>query len=97
MQCEARKRIGHEAANWDMLAVALLVDCYTKANLTDVEHSAIEQKWLAHWKDKLGHPAWMPRQIMRSYCEMHNIFPEDADLAMDWDCWPEDSDDPDLE
>ncbi len=97
MQCEAYKRIGHEAANCNMLAVALLVDRYTKADLTDVERSAIEQKWLACWKDKLGHPAWTPRQVMRTYWETHNISPEDVDLAMDWECWPEDSDDPDLE
>jgi hypothetical protein len=97
VQCHACKRIGHKAANCDMLAVALFMDCYTKANLLDTERSKIEQDWLARWKEELGRPGWMPRQVMWTYCEMHNISPDDLDNAMNWDCWLEEADDLDLE
>ncbi len=80
-----------------MLAVALFVDCYTKADPSDVQRSKIKQDWLAHWEEELGCPGRMPRQVMRTYCETHNISPDNVDDAMDWDCWPEDTEDPDLE
>jgi hypothetical protein len=86
VQCDACKRIGHEAANCNMLAVALFVDQYTKADLSDAQRSKIGQDWLACWKEELGRPGRMPRQVMRTYCEMHNISPEDVDNAVDWDC-----------
>ncbi len=86
VQCEACKCIGHEAANCDMLAVALFVDRYTKADLSEADRSSIEQKWIARWKDKLGHPARTPRQVMRTYCETHNISADNVNLAMDWEC-----------
>jgi hypothetical protein len=79
-----------------MLAVALFVNWYTKADLSDAQRSKIEQDWLACWKEELGRPGRTPRQVMRTYCEMHNISSEDVDDAMDWDCWPEDTEDPDI-
>ena len=72
-----------------MLAVALFVDRYTKASLTESERSDIENRWLTRWKERLGQPARTPRQVMRSYCENMNITPDTLDLAMDWECWPE--------
>jgi hypothetical protein len=80
-----------------MLAVTLFVDCHTKADLMEAERSNVEQKWLAHWKDKLGQPAQMPRQVMRTYCKTYNISLDDVDSTVDWECWPVDSDDLDLE
>jgi hypothetical protein len=97
VKCDAFLRIGHKAAKCDMLAVALFVDQYTKADLSDAQGSKIEQDWLACWKEELGRPGWMPRQLMQTYCETHNISPDNVDKAMDWDCWPEDSEAPDLE
>jgi hypothetical protein len=85
VQCNACKHIGHEAANCNMLAVTLFVDWYTKADLSDAQHSKIEQDWLARWKEELGRPGRTPLQVMRTYCETHNISPEDVDNAMDWD------------
>jgi hypothetical protein len=34
---------------------------------------------------------------MGTYCKTHNISPNNVDDAMDWDCWPENTEDPDLE
>jgi hypothetical protein len=96
VQCDACKQIGHEATNCDMLAMALFVDRYAKASLTESDHSDIETKWLARWKERLGLPARTPRQVMRAYCNTMNITPDTLDMAMDWDCWPEDDGDPDL-
>ena len=79
-----------------MLAVALFVDRYTKASLTESERSDIENRWLTRWKERLGQPTRTPRQVMHSYCENMNITPDTLDRAMDWDCWPEDDGDPDL-
>jgi len=50
VQCEACKRIGHEAVNCDMLAVALFIERH-KQSLSDVEHNSIESKWLTRWKE----------------------------------------------
>jgi hypothetical protein len=79
-----------------MFALALFVDRYTKASLTESDRSNIKTKWLARWKERLGQPARTPRQVMRSYCDTMNITPDTLDQAMDWDCWPEDDGDPDL-
>ncbi len=59
-QCAACKRIGHEAVNCDMLALALFVDRYIHHSLLDSEQSQIKSKWLARWKDQLGQPARSP-------------------------------------
>jgi len=75
-----------------MLAVALFIERH-KQSLSDVERNSIESKWLTRWKDKLGMPARTPRQIMRTFCDAHNITEDFLDRAMDWDCWP-DSDNP---
>ncbi len=97
VQCEACKRISHEAAYFDMLAVALFVGRYTKADLLAADRSAIKQKWLSCWKEELGRPAWTPRQVMRTYCKTQNISEGNVDSAMDWEGWPADLDNPDLE
>ena len=89
VQCAACKRIGHEAANCDMLAIALFIDRYTKRDMSESERGDIETKWIGRWKEKLGMPAKTPRQVMRTYCDSNNITPEFLDLAMDWDCWPD--------
>jgi hypothetical protein len=80
-----------------MLAVALFVDRYTKADLSAADRSDIEQNWLSHWKEKLRHPARTPRQVMRTYCKTYNISKDDVDQAMDWECWPAEYDEQDLE
>ena len=95
VQCAACKRLGHEAANCDMLALGLFISRYTKEDLTAADRDAIEQQWLKRWKDKLGMPARTPRQVMRTFCDSNNITEDFLDQAMDWDCWPE-SELPDL-
>ena len=95
VQCEACKRIGHEAVNCDMLALALFIERH-KHSLSDAERSAIESKWVAHWKERLGQPARTPRQVMHTYCDTMNITTETLDRAMDWECWPESGADDDL-
>ncbi len=79
-----------------MLAIALFVDHYTKASLSESDRSEIENKWFTRWRERLGQPARTPRQVMRFYCEHMNITPDTLDRAMDWDCWPEDDGNPDL-
>jgi hypothetical protein len=95
VQCEACKRIGHEAVNCDMLALALFIERH-KQSLSDAERTTIESKWLTRWKERLGHPARTPRQVMHTYCDTMNITAETLDLAMDWECWPESATDVDL-
>ena len=89
VQCAACKRIGHEAANCDMLAIALFIDRYTKQNLNSTDKDRLEQQWLTRWKDKLGMPARTPQQVMRTYCDFNNITEDFLDEAMDWECWPD--------
>ena len=97
VQCDACKRLGHNAVNCDMLAIALYIDRYVK-DITDNERANIESRWIDKWKAKLGQPARTPRQVMQTYCDNFNITPDDLDQAMDWDCWPDcDHDDPDHE
>ena len=71
-----------------MLALALFIERH-KMSLSNVEHNKIESKWIARWKERLGHPAHTPRQVMRTYCDGMNITEDTLDLAMDWECWPE--------
>jgi hypothetical protein len=87
-QCDACKRIGHEAINCDMLALALFIECH-KQSLSDSERNEIESKWLVRWKERLGQPARTPRQVMHTYCNVMNITTNTLPLAMDWECWPE--------
>jgi hypothetical protein len=70
-----------------MLAIALFVDRHKK-QLSDSERSAIEETWLARWKEKIGQPTRMPRQVMKAYCEDMNISTDHLIEAMDWECWP---------
>ncbi len=89
VQCNACKRIGHEAATCNMLAIALFLDRY-KPDMSKADWSQLESKWLSWWKDRIGQPAWTPRQVMCTYCDMLNITPEHLDLAMMWESWPDD-------
>jgi hypothetical protein len=89
VQCDACKRVGHEALSCDMLAIALYLERYTKKELSDVDRSKIKQQWLGKWEEKLGRPACTPRQIMQTYCENFNVTPDAVDTAMDWDSWPD--------
>ena len=92
VQCDACKRVGHKAANCNMLAVALFVDRYVKKDMSELQHRSIEETWLARWKNKLGSPTRLPCQVMRTYCENYDITPDNLDLALDWECWPESDD-----
>jgi hypothetical protein len=89
VQCVACKRLGHEAVNCDMLAIALFIDWYTKQELTATNKDRLEQQWLTCWKEKLGMPARTPRQVMQMYCDVNNITEDFLAKAMDWECWPE--------
>ena len=71
-QCEACKRVGHEAINCDMLALALFTERH-KQSLSDAERNDIESKWIACWKAHLGHLARTPHQVVRTYCDEMNI------------------------
>ena len=88
VQCDACKRIGHDAVNCDMLAIALYIDRYTK-DISATDRSTIESRWLDKYRAKLGQPGRTPRQIMRTFCDNYNITPNHLDQAMDWDCWPD--------
>ena len=85
--CAACKRTGHEASSCDMLAIAIFVEKH-RNSLSDSEKSAIEDKWISRWKDKIGQPTRTPRQVMRAYCEELDISPDHLAQALDWDCWP---------
>jgi hypothetical protein len=43
-----------------MLEMALFLEHYTKKNLSDVDRTSIDSKWLGRWKEKLGHPVQTP-------------------------------------
>ena len=91
VNCAACKRAGHEASNCDMLAIALFIDRH-KDRLSDAQKSSIEEKWISHWKEKVGQPTRTPR-LMRAYCEELDITAEHLIEAMDWECWPASNDD----
>jgi len=90
VQCKACKLIGHEASSCDMLAIALFLNKYIKMSLTDDTRRTIESTWIARWKEKLGQPQRSPTQVMKAYCNDLDITSGHLDLAMDWECWPED-------
>jgi hypothetical protein len=71
-QCDACKRIGHEAINCNMLALALFIERH-KQSLSDSERNEIEPKWLARCKERLGQAAHTPCQVMHTYCDVMNI------------------------
>jgi hypothetical protein len=85
VQCNACKRIGHDAINCDMLAIALYIDRYTK-DIYATNCSTIESCWLDKYMAKLGQPGRTPRQIMRTFCDNYNITTDHLDQALDWDC-----------
>jgi len=70
-----------------MLAIAIFVEKH-RNSLSDSEKSTIEDKWISHWKDKIGQPTRAPRQVMRAYYEELDISPDHLAQAIDWDCWP---------
>jgi hypothetical protein len=88
VQCDACKRVGHKAANCDILAVALFANRYVKKDMSELQHRSIEETWLARWKNKLGSPTRLPCQVMRTYCKNYDITPDNLNLALDWECWP---------
>jgi hypothetical protein len=53
VQCDACKRIGYNAVNCDMLAIALYIDRYIK-DISATERSTIESCWLDKYRSKLG-------------------------------------------
>ena len=85
--CAACKRTGHEASSCDMLAIAIFVEKH-RNSLSDGEKSAIEDRWILRWKDKIGQPTRTPRQVMWAYCEELDISPDHLAQDIDWDCWP---------
>ena len=75
-----------------MLAIALSIERHKK-QLSESKKMAIEEAWVAWWKNKVGQPARTPCQVMRAYCDDLYIFVDHLADAMDWDCWPEAADD----
>ena len=59
-----------------------------KNHLLENEKLSIKEKWIARWKDKVGHPTRMPRQVMRAYCKDLDIPANHLNDAMDWECLP---------
>jgi hypothetical protein len=51
VQCAACGRAGHVAKQCDMLATAIGIERYMKKDLSSFLRDAIEQEWLAKWKD----------------------------------------------
>jgi hypothetical protein len=88
MQCNACKRLGHEAPSCDMLAIALFLDKYIKHSLSDDDRRRIELNWVDRWKEQLGQPQCSPTQVMKAYCADLDISSGHLDHAMNWDCWP---------
>jgi hypothetical protein len=70
VQCAACKRVGHEAVNCDMLAIALFIDRYTKKDLTATDKDRLEQQayplegkaWNARPNPSSGHEDVLGRQ-----------------------------------
>ena len=72
-----------------MLAIVLFLDKHKKT-LTEDTHRTVESTWVAWFREKLGQPQRSPTQVMKAYCNDLDITSGHLDLAMDWDCWPED-------
>jgi hypothetical protein len=84
VQCAACGRAGHVAKQCNMLATAICLERYMKKDLSTSLRDAIEQEWLAKWKERLGNPSSTPRQVMRTYVEALNITIAGLDEDMDW-------------
>ena len=89
--CAACKHHGHPASSCGMLAIALSVERHKK-QLSENKKMAIEEAWVARWKDKVGQPARTPRQVMWAYCDDLYISANHLADAIDWDCWPKAAD-----
>jgi hypothetical protein len=83
VQCAACGWAGHVAKQCDMLATAICLERYMKKDLSSTLRDAIEQEWLAKWKDRLGNPNSTPRQVMRTYVESLDITVAGLDEEMD--------------
>jgi hypothetical protein len=60
VQCAACGRVGHVAKQCDMLATASCLEHYMKKDLSASLRDAIEQEWVAKWKERLGNPSSTP-------------------------------------
>jgi len=87
VQCAACKRVGHVAKHCDMLATAICLERYMKADLSPALRDSIEQEWLERWKERLGNPTLTPRQVLRAYVEDLDITVAGLDEEMEWDAW----------
>jgi hypothetical protein len=70
--------------------MAICLERYMKKDLSSAAHGMIKRKWLACWKERLGHPDLTPRQVMRLYVKQLNITVARLGNEMDWDVWDED-------
>ena len=87
VQCAACKRVGHVANHCDMLAAAICLERYMKADLSPALCDSIEQEWIKRWKEQLGNPTLTPRQVLRAYVEDLDITVAGLDEEMEWDAW----------
>ncbi len=86
--CDACRRMGHVAANCDVLAIALFIEKY-KRDLSDDVKDRIKKDWVARWRLAIGNPMKKPRQVMKTYLDLLDIMVDDLDDQMCWDCWPD--------
>ena len=89
--CDACRRTGHVAANYDVLAIALFIEKY-KRDLSDEVKDKIESEWLARWRSAVGNPKRNPRRVMKTYLDPLDITVDGLEDQMCWDCWPEGDD-----
>jgi hypothetical protein len=86
--CNACKRRGHPASQCDLLAQAIFLNKYMKHSLTDLARGKLEEAWLKHWRDKLGHPNQTPGKVLRTYLDTMDISIDELDHQMCWDAGP---------
>ena len=87
VQCAACKRVGHVAKHCDMLATAICLERYIKADPSPSLWDSIEQEWLEQWKERLGNPTFTPHQVLRAYMEELDITVAGLDDEMKWETW----------
>ena len=90
--CDACKRRGHPASQCDLLAQAIFLTKHMKHSLMDLARRKLEEAWLKHWRDKLGHPNRTPGKLLGAYLDNMDISIDELDHQMCWDCWPSDDD-----
>jgi hypothetical protein len=88
--CDTCKQQDHYATNCNMLAMALFLEKYVKVLMTPSTCNRIEATWLQHWKETLGNPRQLPRNVLRAYLDSLVILADMLDNQMDWECWPVD-------